>query len=75
MLASLDLEPGDRVRTSWMGETRTGVVAEIYKGVPNALGHFILQCSVTWDDNGRTERGYIVGVTLKKIGTIVATPF
>jgi hypothetical protein len=58
------LAVGDRVSTrGWLSRQesdRVGTVVELYRGVPSALDKGVELVAVCWDDNGRTERGYIL---------------
>jgi hypothetical protein len=58
------LTVGDRVRQAgWSSRQepdRVGTVVELYRGVPSALDKGVELIAVCWDDNGRTERGYIL---------------
>lgn len=55
--------------------TRHGVVVECYEGIKDGAGRCTHLFSILWDDNQRTERGYIQGSGIEREPIVLATPF
>jgi hypothetical protein len=68
---------GDRVLIkglAWRGESdRVGTIVELYRGQRSAVDPGLEMASVRWDDNGLTERGYILTSGTLRAYTAVPT--
>ena len=54
-----ELQVGDRVSRSLLGETKFGVITEVCPGAPNGLGQRLTFYTVQWDGAPRPDRGHM----------------